>query len=279
MHFTELGRVYSMLTRRFILGSGLAAVAAPSIVRAAPITNRATSRLVVLGDSYSDTGFNPVPSVPDFPMWDEQLVNRGRAGSLRSFAKAGATAKNYSGAPALGTFKLQLDQFLANPQYGPDDVTVVYLGYNDIARSTETAFTFLNDSKADYRVGVDRLLTAGAASGNRRLLLTAVHDWSKNPKKRAEFVPRTRNWLAFTYDFIAKRRATWKGIITANIYRRFSDIYARPYAYGLNNVTTVDAARSGSTALYLNDNHFGLKGHTLLADEFSRTLDLVLRTR
>ena len=268
-----------MLTRRFILGSGVAAVAAPSIARAARITNRATARLVVLGDSYSDINFNPVPSVADFPMWDEQLVNRGRAGSLRTFARSGATSLNYSGAPALGTFKLQLDQFLANPQYGPDDVTVVYFGYNDIARSTDAPFRTLDASKADYRVGVDRLLTAGAASGNRRLLLTAIHDWSRNPKKRAEYVPRTRNWLAFTYDFVAKRRATWKGIITANVYRRFTDVYARPQAYGLNNVTTVDAARSGSTALYLNDNHFGLKGHTLLADEFSRTLDLVLRTR
>lgn len=262
-----------MLSRRHILVSGAAALAAPSIVQAAPITNRVTQRLVVLGDSYSDVDYT------SFPNWCEILVNRGRAATMTNLARSGATAMEYSAAPVRGSFKRQLDLFLANPQFGPDDVTVVYFGYNDIARSTDARWTTLNQAKADFRVGVDRLLTAGAATGKRRLLLTAVHDWSKKPNGRAEYLPRTRHWLTFTYDFINKRRATHRGIICANIFRRFNDVVARPQAYGLNNVTTVDAARSGSTALYIDSSHFGSKGHEILADEFSRTLDLVCRTR
>ncbi len=270
-----------MLSRRHIIAGGLAAVAAPSIVRAAPITNRVTQRLVVLGDSYSDPTYNPAPSTYPTPppTWAQILVNRGRAASMKNLAVAGATALDYSGAPAGQTFKKQLDTFLANPGYGADDITVVYLGYNDIARSTDTRWQTLQGSKAAYRVGVDRLLTAGAATGKRRLLLVAVHDWSKKPTTRAEYVPRTRDWLTFTYDFVAKRRVVHKGIICVNVYRRFVDVVARPQAYGLNNVTTADATRSKTTALYANTSHFGSKGQTLLADEFSRTFDLVCRTR
>jgi phospholipase/lecithinase/hemolysin len=270
-----------MLSRRHIIAGGLAAVAAPSIVRAAPITNRVTQRLVVLGDSYSDTAYNPAPSTYPAPppTWAQVLVNRGRAARVTSYALSGATASTYSGAPNRGTFKSQLDQFLANPGYGADDITVVYLGYNDIARSTDPRWQTLQQSKADFRVGVDRLLTAGAATGKRRLLVVAVHDWSRKPNSRAEYLPRTRDWLTFTYDFVAKRRVVHKGMICANIYRRFVDVVARPQVYGLNNVTTADEARSKTTALYANTSHFGSKGQTLLADEFSRTFDLVCRTR
>ncbi|WP_027133964.1 SGNH/GDSL hydrolase family protein [Geminicoccus roseus] len=267
-----------MLSRRHIIAGGLAAVAAPSIVRAAPITNRVTQRLVVLGDSYSDPLYDTAQTSKVFPSWPELLVNRGRAVSMRNLAVSGATAMDYS-SPLNGTFKKQLDTFLAAPNYGPDDITVVYFGYNDIARYADARWANLNQAKADFRVGVDRLLTAGAATGNRRLLITAVHDWSRNPKKRTEFLPRTRHWLTFTYDFIAQRRATHRGMLCANVYRRFTDIFARPLVYGLQNVTTADPNNAGTTALFYNDNHFGAKGQQLLADEFSRTLDLVCRTR
>jgi phospholipase/lecithinase/hemolysin len=257
-----------MLSRRHILAGGAAAFALPSVVQAAaPL--RVTQRLVVLGDSYSDPNFTA------FPNWTELLVSRGRAATTRNLALAGATAKSYVGAASRATFKSQLDIFLANPGWGPDDVTIVYFGYNDIARSTNAGWTTLTQSKIDYRTGVDRLIAAGATSGKRRLVLTAVHDWSKNPKTRAEYVTRTRDWLTFTFDLISKR----KGVINANIFRRLTDVYLRPQAYGLNNVTTVDTARSATTALYWNNNHFGAKGHQILADEFGRVLDFVARTR
>ncbi|WP_159710694.1 SGNH/GDSL hydrolase family protein [Geminicoccus flavidas] len=253
----------------------------PSIVRAAPITNQVTKRLVVIGDSYSDPDYDTSNGLPSTPNWAEILVSRDRAVSMVNYARSGATAMTYAGAPARGTFKSQLDLFLANPRYGDDDITVVYLGYNDIARSTDpqARWQTLAPAKADFRVGVDRLLTAGAATGKRRLLIAAVHDWSRKPNSRAEYLPRTREWLTFTYDFVNKRRATHKGMICVNVFRRFNDVVLRPQAYGLNNVTTADPARAATTALYYNTSHFGAKGQTILANEFSSAFDLVCRTR
>ncbi len=268
-----------MLSRRHIVAGGLAALAMPSIVRAAPITNQVTKRLVVLGDSYSDPNYDTTNGLPSTPNWAEILVSRGRAVSMVNYARSGATALDYANAPAQSTFKKQLDLFLANPRYGDDDITVVYLGYNDIARSTDARWSNLIQSKADFRVGVDRLLTAGAARDKRRLLIVAVHDWSKKPNSRAEYLPRTREWLTFTYDFVNKRRATHKGMICVNVFRRFNDVVLRPQLYGLNNVRTADPARAATTALYYNTSHFGAKGQTILANEFSSAFDLVCRTR
>jgi len=269
-----------MLSRRQIVAGGLAAaVAMPSIVRAAPITNQVTKRLVVIGDSYSDPNYDTTNTSAVIPNWAEILVSRGRAASMANYALSGATALDYANAPVRGTFKKQLDLFLANPRYGDDDITVVYMGYNDIARSTDVRWTNLMQSKADFRVGVDRLLTAGAARDKRRLLIVAVHDWSRKPNSRAEYLPRTREWLTFTYDFVNKRRATHKGMICVNVFRRFNDVVLRPQSYGLNNVTTADPARAATTALYYNTSHFGAKGQTILANEFSSAFDLVCRTR
>ncbi|HEX2527015.1 MAG TPA: SGNH/GDSL hydrolase family protein [Geminicoccus sp.] len=267
--------VSGMFSRRHILAGGAAAVAFSSAAQASHIPVKVTQRLVVLGDSYSDPNYDTQFNYTPFPNWAELLVSRGRAATMRNFALSGATARTYSSAPVRGTFKSQLDQFLANPGWGTDDVTVVYFGYNDIARSTNSLWSTLTQSKIDYRTGVDRLIAAGAMAGKRRLILTSVHDWSKNPKTRAEYVTRTRDWLTFTYDLLSKR----PGVINANIYRRITDVMLRPQVYGLNNVTTADVTRSQTTALFLNGNHFGAKGHQILADEFSTVLDFVVRSR
>ena len=268
-----------MLTRRLILTSGLAAIAAPAIARASHLPSQqpqptpVTQRLVVLGDSYSDVDYT------SFRNWSEQLVARGRAASLTNLALSGASALTYDTSVSRAHLKSQLDIFLADPNYGPDDVTVVYLGYNDIARYTDTRWTTLDQAQRDYKAGLDRLLQAGAADGARRLIPVIVHDWSKNPKHYAEYVPRTKVWVAYVNYIANLRKKSFPGIISANIYSRFNDIFARPQAYGLNNVTTADPSHAGTTALYTNSGHFGLKGHTLLADEFSRTLDLVAKSR
>ena len=81
--------------------------------------------------------------------------------------------------------------------------------------------------------------------------------------------------MAFTYDLISRR----PGVITAGIYRRLNDVYLRPSYYGLNNVTMADAARSTTTALYINRSHFGAAGQRILAGQFGRALDQVALSR
>ena len=268
---------HSMLNRRRVLVSGATALVLPSITQAAPIV-QATRRLVVFGDSYSDTNYydKNYSKLPNIPNWSELLVSRGRALRQRNLALEGASALQYrSNPPVRSTFQSQVDLFLQNPNWGLDDVTVVYLGYNDIARSGDLRWVNLQQAQLDYAAGVLRLLRAGAKNGKRRLVLTTIHDWSKTPSAKIEWVTRTRDWQRFTYNLIAKH----PGIINANLNARFADILQRPQFYGLTNVTSADPVRASSTALYLNGNHFGAKGQQLLADEFGRVLDFVIRTR
>ena len=99
----------------------------------------------------------------------------------------------YSGAASRATFKSQLDIFLANPGWRTDDVTIVYLGYNDIARSTDSRWATLTQAKVDYRVGWigdrcrcdERQAPAGAGGG---------HDWSKNPSTRQSTCRAPATW-------------------------------------------------------------------------------------
>ena len=60
-----------------------------------------------------------------------------------------------------------------------------------------------------------------------------------------------------------------------NLARVIDSAVANPGSEGLTNVTTADPARSGTTALYHDDLHFGAKGHAIIA----RTIQGSLGTR
>jgi lysophospholipase L1-like esterase len=61
--------------------------------------------------------------------------------------------------------------------------------------------------------------------------------------------------------------------VTVNLGAFFDGVFADPAKFKFTNVTTAEPAKSGSTALYFDDNHFGKRGHTLIANEVQKALN------
>jgi phospholipase/lecithinase/hemolysin len=260
------------ITRRRLMLSALPALALASTADAAPTgtTPPIAKRLIVFGDSYSDLDW------ATYRMWSERLEARGDAGAVVSFAKAGATALNYSASPpARMTFRSQVDLFLANPGWTNKDVIVVYLGYNDVNRYDQAQWLNLEAAKAEYRTQLERLIAAGGTLGNRRIVLTTIHDWGRTPGGLPIHRTRSKEWNRFVRSLVTGR----SGVLVGELWRRFEDVHLRPASYRLVNVTDPNPTRAGIDYLYADTYHFGARGQNLIAVEFRAILQLVRASR
>ncbi len=202
--------------------------------------------LRVFGDSYSAVGFAGTTT------WSTVLTNNGTVSTNRNFAVSGARAA--STGPS--NFASQLDTFDAQGvPIGNRDLTVVYLGYNDLAVSLPAAQT-------GYQAGVNRLLAAGAAGADRRLFVTLLHDWSQNPGPTPGVTTATvESWNTFVTGIASGN----DNVIAVDLFTVFNRIYDDPTEFGFTNVTTVDTADSDTTALYFDPTHFGDRGQDVIA--------------
>jgi phospholipase/lecithinase/hemolysin len=239
----------------------LAAAAAPVAAGEAATAAPAIGTLRVVGDSYSD------PAREAFDDWAEQLLAKGRVAALKSYAKSGALAATVG----TNTFARQIRLFKADAvTFGRKDVTVVFLGLNDIL-SFGTPFTA---SKSGYTAGVAALLKAGAARNGARLFLVEVPDVGAMPAFNGNAARRKayRNKTIVWNRFVAGRADAIGGIGVIDLFALFDKVVANPSAYGLTNVRTADKPRSRTTALWADPYHVGLKGHTIIADEVYRAI-------
>lgn len=201
--------------------------------------------LRVFGDSYS------VPSWQGNRSWPAILRNGGTARNVANYAIAGARAA----AGANSAFGRQIDTWQASGSaIGNGDLTVAYFGYNDVGNDLEAA-------RSGYRSGVDRLVSAGAASDGRRLFVTQIHDWSRNPSVDDGFAQGVRDWNSFVAG-VANGNSR---IVAVDLFTVFERIFQNPTAYGFTNVSTVDAANSDSDALFFDGFHFGDRGQDVIA--------------
>lgn len=159
--------------RKYLL-AGLAALV-PAMSAAAPIGP--FSDLVIFGDSLSDSGniFEfTLGTVPDPLLYpDGQFTNGatwatqlGAAPSLRSgtnFAFGGARAStNSDPVPDFAAQRALFD--LANPRLGPNPLTVVWFGGNDLRdgfAASATLGALIGRAVADIVAGVNRLVASG----------------------------------------------------------------------------------------------------------------------
>lgn len=201
--------------------------------------------LRVFGDSYSVASYQSTKS------WMRSLAGLGVVADWQTYAFGGARATSgYA-----RSFDRQIDNWLAGgTAIGNGDLTVVYLGYNDLGRDLAVA-------RSDYREGIDRLVAAGAAGNGRRLFVTQLHDWSRNPGVTGIDTAEVRGWN----DFVAGVANSNDNIIAVDLYTAFERVFQNPGQYGLTDVTSVDPARSSTTALYFDPKHFGDKGQELIA--------------
>jgi phospholipase/lecithinase/hemolysin len=226
-------------------------------------------KLTLFGDSYTALG-----RTTRFLNWAEQLKAEGDVATLASFAKSGATAAT------VGTnhFKKQFNAFAkTNATFDADDVTVVYLGYNDVNKKDIAAFADLSKSKADYTLYVNRLINKGVNKNGAQLLLAAGHNWQRNPAQGATdtgpFKDRTLQWRSFVSGLANSKSNT----VFVDLYTVFENIFDNPGAFGLTNITTANKQKSQTTFLYDDPNHFGRRGQELIKQVFEDHLTRATR--
>ncbi|HAX19763.1 MAG TPA: hypothetical protein DCY64_05715 [Hydrogenophaga sp.] len=217
--------------------------------------------LRVFGDSYSDIAFTNSQHTGN---WVRELGARIPTDVTLNYAIGGARA-GYAGHRE---FNRQLDTMTLRGQdkVGDTDLTIVYLGHNDINRGG--ARDDLAHAKFGLTDGVNRLKAMGAANENRRLFVTQLHDWSKNPGVEDS----THNQVVAWNAFIAGVANSNPNIVAVDMYTAFERIFANPQAFGFNNVSTPDASRSAVDALFHDTTHFGTRGQTIIARVYEHYL-------
>jgi phospholipase/lecithinase/hemolysin len=147
----------------------------------------------------------------------------------------------------------------AHGRFGEGDLAIVYLGYNDIAGGLDPAA-----SRAAYARLADRLIGLGANEGGRRLFVTVLHDWGRNPGAQPGLRGHVRAWN----DFVRAYAASRESVVAVDLFTVFEEIFADPEAYGFANVVAPDPARTAGTALFWDANHFGERGYGLIAEVY-----------
>ena len=237
----------------------------------------AINKLIAFGDSYSSLNRRP------FPNWVEQLeaeTNTNGAKEVKSvadFAKSGATAGTYPGDN--NNFARQVKLWLGtSPVLGPSDLTVVYLGYNDIDGGTDKTGADLSNAQGDYKAGLKKLIANGANKNGRRLLLVMPHNWGRDPafKKAGAQTMRLRTivWDNFVAKTASSFSATYGGnIIAVDLFTTFEQVFNHPDDFCFQNVTDT-APSTTAWQKYLFDVpgsngtggefHFGPRGQNLI---------------
>ena len=216
-------------------------------------------RLLVFGDSYSDPDWWPGYN------WAEQLVIMGAAKWQTNYAVAGATSYNGpTNNQPTNSLRMQYNQFAAEGTgVLATDLTVVYIGYNDINRLSS-----LTGSKSEYVTIVDKLRAKGAAGQNRRMLLVMEHNMLRDPVTTTRTATNLPQWNQYVAS-VANARSN---VIAVDLYTAFERVYANPQLYGFANVTTPDPTRSSIDALYYDQRHLGERGHKLIQQVFRHYL-------
>ena len=215
----------------------------------------------IFGDSYTDLNFTNSRRTGN---WVSELTSRVPADVTRNYAIGGARAAdaNYK------SFNRQIDTMERNKQnnIADSDLTIVYLGHNDINRSGSP--DNLERARASYTQGVDRLIKMGANSDNRRIFLTQLHDWSRNPG----IDDSTHDQVVAWNNYLANLANSKDNVIAVDMYTAFERVFKNPSAFGLNNVTTADSSRSAVDALFNDSTHFGTRGQTIIARVYEHYL-------
>lgn len=236
--------------------------------------------LHVFGDSYSDTasffrtcgmGGASANCVAASDMWSERLVSSIPGASLNSYARDGASAVDGGvyGNPT-NDFRTQVDQFVAGSSFGANDLSVVYMGYNDV---NALGVGEHDPSIADYETQVQRLIAAGATDSERRLFLTLLHDFGDVPSSIATPGAEKGRRTATMNDGIADIVNGKNNIVAVDMFTVFERIAADPARYGLTNVTdVVGPGDDASTYLYSDGEHFTARGQEIIAQVYNHYL-------
>lgn len=214
----------------------------------------------VFGDSYSDPRFtNSIGTIN----WATQMQGRGTVTKSDIYALGGARASDGE----QRAFNRQIDTWQSRGSaIGDGDLTVVYLGHNDIGRTGSP--DGLQKAAAGYQQGVARLVQAGAANDGRRIFVTQLHNWSRGPGVSDGTDGQVRAWNSMLAG-IANGNPN---IIAVDMFTAFERVFADPARFGFTNVTTADASRSATDTLYHDATHFGNRGQDIITRVYQHYL-------
>lgn len=218
--------------------------------------------LRVFGDSYSDSAYLNPRGILN---WTDSLKGSGHVSQVENYAIGGARAQFSQTI----SFDKQLNKWRStNSAVTERDLTVTYLGYNDIGRFGLPASSFAA-SKAGYAEGINQLVQAGAANGSNRIFVTQIHDWSRNP---GVDTGATKNLVLDWNNYLAGLANSNPNIIAVDLYTVFNRILNEPTKYGFNNVATQDKFRHATDALFYDSIHFGTRGEEIIARTYRHYL-------
>lgn len=210
--------------------------------------------LRAFGDSYTDKQWTDSTGTAN---WVELTRRRGVAQRTENYAIGGARAMYGE--------KRALDQQITTWEgkkspIADRDLTVIYMGHNDIGRLGSP--DNLGRSTTGYKDAVARLVKDGATSGNNRLFITQLHDWSKGPGvSDAAPYSQVRGWN----KMLGELANATPNVIAVDMFTVFERIFEDPERFGFKNVTTANASRSSIDTLYNDATHFGSRGQDIIA--------------
>lgn len=234
-------------------------------------TDISIRRAVVFGDSYSKL------KRKSWHNWAEQLrydlinpaLSKTLITALPAYAVSGATAGTYLG--STNDFTHQVTHWLGtSPKFIARDLTVVYLGYNDIKLSPDPGDGKLAGAMLVYQAQLDRIIKAGAAGSPRRIFLVMPHDWGRSPRyfgssQAAVMRARTEVWNAYLAGLA--RDSSYTRAVALDLFTAMECVYKQKGDFGFTNVTS-KRPQGGDPLKYLydlnDDIHFGHRGQSLI---------------
>ena len=241
-------------------GGSVPAVANPySSTGGSTLSEVHVNTMRAFGDSYTDPRWtNSIGTIN----WATQLQGRGTVTTSKIYALGGARAA-YGEQRALNN---QITTALSKGSIADGDLTVIYIGHNDIGHTGSP--DNLQRAAAGLRDGVSRLVAAGAANDKRRLFITQIHNWSRGPNVSDGTASQARAWN----NDIASIANSNPNIIAVDMYTVFERIFADPAKFGFTNVTTASPSRSSVDALYYDGTHFGSRGQDIITRVYQHYL-------
>lgn len=235
--------------------------------------------LNAFGDSFTAYSRRP------FDNWAELLADTPNTKgadevlNLAGFPKSGASAGKYG--RINNNFISQVNLWLGTePRVAKNDLTVVYLGNNDILNNNDPTGADLSDpsnptnAERTYTAQLKRIEGVVAGTGGSRILLVMSHNLGRSPlfKKAGAKTMRQRTvvWNKFVARTAQNFSKTYGNLIAVDLYTTFERVYTDPGAFCFSNVTD-PLPSGGDPDKYLYDTeaaggqiHFGAHGQELI---------------
>ncbi|MCS3456342.1 phospholipase/lecithinase/hemolysin [Aeromonas sp. BIGb0405] len=215
----------------------------------------AFSRIVVFGDSLSDTGKmygkmrGYLPSSPPYyqgrfsngPVWLEHLDAQFPGLKIANEAEGGATAVAYNKISwhpqyqVINNLDYEVTQFLKKDGFQPDDLVIIWVGANDYLAygwNSETDAKRVRDAISD---AANRIVLNGA----KQVLLFNLPDLGQNPSARSQQVVQAASHVSQYHNALllnlARQLAPTGLVRLFEIDKQFDEMLREPQNFGLSD--------------------------------------------